>query len=1225
VFETAGHCVHALGEVHDPAEHRDLVRLILDAAARAVAVNAAVAADGYCRAVLGHLDPADDGHRDLLFDARKLLGESQILRGEFDSALQTFDEALSGPVPMLGRVALLTLKMEMWVSQGRIDAALSTLIDILSAFGIAIDADKISTLAASASDDIVRARGRRTLQEVVQGEEATDPAVIALLDVLARAADTAYMSGRDWSVATAALGITTVLEHGVTVAAAMVFSNYAVADGEPTTPEGFARRAEYGRIGSAIADRYGIAAWIARANVANPPHFDRSFVEAVARFDLAAATGWESSALTWAAYAEVRSLFTMLVAGVPLGHLHTERQQRVARIRRARRSVSEVCCDALELFVRELRTPTGDGSGWSPDGHTGPVTPAEVADLDARVARSGPWAACKVLTLRQLLAVVYGRWEQAEAVAAAMAPIAHAVHGMTHEHWFHLFEGMRLANTLGSRPESARAQARVRAQTLIGFLEARIALSPDHGPSLHMARAVLARIERDPRRSVNEHNRAMEEARSLEQLPLLALSAEEAFRVATEEGWGTLARFYLQEAHSAYAAWGATAKARELTEQFPSYFYAPSVAADALAVADVESLFKSVRAISGELRIGDLLRRLMQIVLENAGAQRGLIVLEREGGHVVEVVGSVQGQSIETDLPGSPLDPSQVAFGLIQSVFRSGETLVLDDLEGESRFGLAKVPAAERPRSTLIMAIESQGRHIGAMHLESWSTKYAFRADARRALWLLLSQAVTAIENARLYGSIEREIEERTRTEMALRAERDYTANVFETLPLLACGVDSDGMIVFVNPAVVRMLRWTASDLVGRSWWLTMHDRADERQALKDRFAHADQLREVRDHESTLRDADGHEHVVSWTCVPSRDGGRHRSEMLCFGADVTVERQRARDRKVFDDQLQRDQQLETVGTLALGIAHDINNILTPVAVYADLLKDSVPVDSEAHSFVTEIQSASMRAADLVHRVLAASRRGESASHTTMLGHIVQEVCRLLSASLGSRIEVRTQIDPDCPAVLVDPGQVHQALLNLGTNAGHAMRANGGLLTMTVRCSTFPAASSRPGEACVVVSVSDTGNGMDADTAARIFEPFFTTKAAGEGTGLGLWVGHGVAKNAGGHVTVHSAVGEGTTFDMFFPIQEVRTPLMADRVVARKERAKGERATTCAGGRRRTLDPSPPRAGAGAAWLPGHCRRACHRGARGVSAESPRFRSRAHGSEHAGTRRDRSGG
>ncbi len=1129
VFEMAGHCIHALGEIRDPAELRNVITTVLNAASRAIAVNAAAATEGYCRAVLPFLGADAPDHRDLRFEARRLLGESQVLQGDFAAAERTFADVLEGPLEKLQRVAILALMMEMWVSQGAIPSAMSTLIEILSVFGITLDASNVASAAARASEDIIRARRGRTAQEIVDGPEATDPEVIVLLDVLARAADTAYMSGRDWCVATTALAILTELDHGVTVAGAMAFATYAVTDGEPTTSMGFARRGEYGRIGSMLADRFAIPSWIARANVSNAPHCDRSFRETVARFDLAATTGWESSALTWAAYAEVRALFTMLVAGIALEQIDAERQQRVIRIRRARRMVSEVACDALELFIRALRAPTGGDDV---------ADLADVAEASAatemRVARAGPWAACKVRILQQLTAVIHGRWRDAGAAAAAMAPIGHAMLGMTHEHWFHLFEAIRLANVIDVRNVDASRAALAQIRTFEGFLDARVEASPDHLPALHFARALQARMESDPHRAIKELNRAIEDARTSDQTVVMALAAEEAFRVARQQRWETLARFYLQEAHAAYVSWGAAAKAHELVAGFPTYFVSSAGAIDAIAVADVESLLKSVRAISGELRIGDLLRRLMQIVLENAGAQRGMLVLERDGEPIVEAIGTVRDRMIETDLPAARLDDRDVAHTFIRRVLRSGDSLVLDDLAVEARFGLGRVPAAERPRSTLTMPIESQGRRIGALHLENWETTHAFRADSRRALWLLMSQAVTAIENSRLYGSLEREVEERARTEMALRAERDYTANVFETLPLLACGVDDDGRTVFVNPAVVRTLGRAVHELVGRSWWITMHDRTDEREALRALLTNAGT---VRNHDTTLRDASGHERIIAWTCVPGRDGVLQQSQMLCFGADVTDERQRARDRKALEDQMRRSQQLETVGTLALGIAHDINNILTPISAYADLLTEAVPPASEAREFVGEIQAASSRAADLVRRILATSRQGEQARRPVSMQQVTREVCQLLAASLGAKVEIRTQIDAACPPILGDASQIHQALLNLGTNAGHAMRPDGGVLSVSVTRARFPLTSPSAGAACVLVNVSDTGHGIDEETAARIFDPFFTTKAVGEGTGLGLWVVHGVVQNAGGLVTVQSSVGLGTTFNLYFPTQD----------------------------------------------------------------------------------------
>jgi signal transduction histidine kinase len=298
---------------------------------------------------------------------------------------------------------------------------------------------------------------------------------------------------------------------------------------------------------------------------------------------------------------------------------------------------------------------------------------------------------------------------------------------------------------------------------------------------------------------------------------------------------------------------------------------------------------------------------------------------------------------------------------------------------------------------------------------------------------------------------------------------------------------------------------------------------------------------QVRAQQTTLLDDAREEHVVSWTVVTSAGDEPHRSQLLCFGADVTEERRRERDRLALEAQLHRSQQLEAVGTLALGIAHDINNILTPITAYSELLEQEVAPGSEARSFVLEIQRASARAADLVRRVLSASRRSDKVRRPVSVQAVAREVCRLLQPSLGARIRLRTEFDDECPPVSGDASELHQALLNLGTNAGHAMRPDGGVLTVTVARAVFPPESERAREACVRVRVADTGHGMDPETLARIFEPFYTTKGVGEGTGLGLWVVHGVVQNAGGFVAVHSTPGVGTTFDLFFPVGDGPSP------------------------------------------------------------------------------------
>ncbi|MCW5806849.1 MAG: PAS domain S-box protein [Deltaproteobacteria bacterium] len=235
-------------------------------------------------------------------------------------------------------------------------------------------------------------------------------------------------------------------------------------------------------------------------------------------------------------------------------------------------------------------------------------------------------------------------------------------------------------------------------------------------------------------------------------------------------------------------------------------------------------------------------------------------------------------------------------------------------------------------------------------------------------------------------------------------------------------------------------------------------------------------------------------------------------------------------------QLQHSQRMEALGTLAGGVAHDFNNLLAAIAMNTELAqKTDDPGALRAN--LDDIAAASNRAADLVRQILSFSRKNTTIRVVTSLARLIEEAARLLRASIPAGIELDVSIADDLPTVLVDGSQLHQVLMNLGTNAWQAIDRPTGRITIAASVVELPRAGSRvelPPGPYVRVSVSDDGTGMDDATVARIFEPFFTTKPVGKGTGLGLSVVHGIVANHGGAIAVDSLLGRGTMFTIHLP-------------------------------------------------------------------------------------------
>ena len=248
------------------------------------------------------------------------------------------------------------------------------------------------------------------------------------------------------------------------------------------------------------------------------------------------------------------------------------------------------------------------------------------------------------------------------------------------------------------------------------------------------------------------------------------------------------------------------------------------------------------------------------------------------------------------------------------------------------------------------------------------------------------------------------------------------------------------------------------------------------------------------------------------------------------------------ERVRMESELRQSQKMQAIGQLAGGIAHDFNNMLAGIMGYADLLMDSLPKDGTTEKHIQAIIQASERARGLVKQILTFSRRETQKMVSASLKPVVEEALKLLKASTPSSISITTELASDVPPVMLDSLKIHEAVMNLATNAVHAMGGKGELHVKLERRELTKTIAGQHSEIhpgiWSVVTVSDTGCGMSEDVLANIFEPFFTTKAVGEGTGMGLSVVYGIMRSHEGDIVVHSAPGEGTAFDLYFPSSDV---------------------------------------------------------------------------------------
>jgi len=371
-------------------------------------------------------------------------------------------------------------------------------------------------------------------------------------------------------------------------------------------------------------------------------------------------------------------------------------------------------------------------------------------------------------------------------------------------------------------------------------------------------------------------------------------------------------------------------------------------------------------------------------------------------------------------------------------------------------------------------------------------------------------------------------MEARARAEAALRqSERDYRGLFENAHDAIIIFDPEQEQVLEVNPRACEIYGFSRDEFLG----LSLERISQDIDRGKDHIRSTLQGSPLHQFETTQYRKDGT--PIRLEINASEVEYRGRPAILSLNRDVT-------QKTLLEAKLRQSQKMEAIGTLAGGIAHDFNNMLSAIIGNLELGMMDLPPDQELRENLDQALRAAFRAAELVRQILSFSRHGESAPQPVRLAPVIRETLQLLRVSLPAGVECRLQLENEESIVLADPIQINQVVMNLCSNAIHAMHAKGGLLHVEARETTLPREHpdllpEMPPGRYAMIRVSDTGHGMGPEIQERIFEPFFTTKPAGEGTGLGLSVVYGIVRKWGGMIAVDSRPGVGSTFRILLPL------------------------------------------------------------------------------------------
>jgi PAS domain S-box-containing protein len=449
------------------------------------------------------------------------------------------------------------------------------------------------------------------------------------------------------------------------------------------------------------------------------------------------------------------------------------------------------------------------------------------------------------------------------------------------------------------------------------------------------------------------------------------------------------------------------------------------------------------------------------------------------------------------------------------------------------------------PYRFLAVEVEHKDTSYGWLGLVSFNLNHIFRRSELRLLESIAEQLGVVMDNTnitnelvRLNEELTHEVEERKQAEIALLDSKGRFKDLLENANDIIQSVAPDGRLIFANRAWIETFGYNHEEISSVNFFNLIAP--EFLPGFQQVFARVISGEAVSDTQTTIVAKDGKLVLVEGNLAPHYADAKVVAVQGYF-RDITAQKRTEEEKKALEAQLIQAQKMEAVGTLAGGLSHDFNNLLQVIQGYTELLLMGKKENDPGYSSLQTIFAAAGRGSELTRQLLTFSREVESKKQPLDLNREIPQLGSLLSRTIPKMIEIEIRLAEDLKIVHADPVQVEQVLMNLAINAKDAMPAGGRLVIegLNVFLDEEYGKSNpgvRPGE-YVLLTFTDTGQGMDEKTLERIFEPFFSTKDPGSGTGLGLSMVLGIIKNHDGHIRCHSKPGEGTVFEVYWPVRE----------------------------------------------------------------------------------------
>ena len=1127
IFEIANQLNRGSHLLTSIAEHERVAGLNLIAGRRAKISTAYASALKYLHAGRGLLtDECWTRNYDLVFAIEYLLAECELLTTDMANAESRLS-MLAERAKSDHDIALVTrLRLTLYDFLGRSDRAVEVFIEYQRGHGKDWSPHPSDEEVTREYDQIWSLVGARQIGQLVDLPLIADPGVLDVLDIFNESVMPAMFTDENLHALVVCRMVSLSLEHGNSDASCFAYVSLSMLAGPHfgNYEAGF----QLGKLGYDLVEKHGLHRAQARVylrfgNCIMPwrQHVKTGRELLRRAFDAANRIG----DLTFAAYSYHYLLTNLLTAGDPLAEVQREAEAGLEFTGKVVFGIVIHCLTTQLAFVQTLRGLTATFGSLSNGDF-------DETRFEREASRNPAWALAECRHWIRKLQARFFAGDDACAIDASVNAerLLWTSHSFLEVAEYHFYGALARARAFDSAPEDSRRE----------HLEAvvehhrQLSIWAENCPENFENRAALvgaeiARIESRDFDAMRLYEQAIRSSRDHGFVQNEALAYEVAARFYHGRGFGKFADFYLREARICYLRWGADGKVRQLDRLYPHLAgregqRPAAVIGSPVQNLDVVSVVKASQAMSSEIVLPKLIEQLMKIAIENAGADRGLLILPSGEEYLIQAEARATGDQIEVMMHRQPVGARACPESLVRYVIRTQESVIIDDASKPNLFSADSYLHDRQSRSILCLPLIQQRELTGVLLLENTLASHAFTPGRIAVLELLAAQAAISLENTRLYGDL---------AEREAKVRRLVDSNIIGI-----CIFDFDGRVLEANDAFLRIVEYDRDDLVSGHlrWrgltppeWTTADDRA---------------LAEVADtgickpYEKEFFRKNG-SRVPVLMAGANFDEIRHQG--VAFALDLTERKQgetalREAERRNLDAQMQlaHANRITTMGQLAASIAHEVNQPIGAVLMNAETalrwLAAASPKLENARQSLGRIVSDSKRAGDIISRIRDLARNASVGKEALEINDVVLEVIALTRNEISARgVRVRTQLTEGLPSVGGDRVQLQQVILNLIMNAIEAMSE------LAEESRELSISSVSTGADGVLIAVSDSGPGLPQADRDRLFDAFYTTKASG--LGMGLSICRSIVDAHGGRLWATPNEPHGATFCMMLPIRD----------------------------------------------------------------------------------------